>query len=128
MMILRVDKRDIDRDFGQAFCRLQSAETRAGDHDPRSLTVAAHFASGHYPARPTLTNSSAASLRTTCVGAVSTAYGDDRSDNQHANFAHNLEHQFGAFSHRSGRQIYQISAPRYFVPARDQVSGRQLSA
>jgi hypothetical protein len=52
MMVLRVDERYVDGGFGQAFRRLQSAETRAGDHHPRSLVAALHFTSGC----PTLTD------------------------------------------------------------------------
>src|ERR1700733_9598044 len=89
------------------------------------------LASGCHAARPTLTDRFAAVSRLTgsaCVGTLSAAYGEHRSDNQHANFAYHLEYQFGPVSHRSGRQVRQSGAPRYPVPARDQVSGRQLSA
>src|ERR1700744_3240725 len=89
------------------------------------------LASGCHAAHATLTDRCAARSWLTgsaCAGALSAAYGEHRSDNQHANFAYHLEYQFGAGSHRSGRQVYQSGAPRHLVPAGDQVSERQLSA
>ena len=130
MMVLRVDERHVDGGFGQAFCRLS---IRRNPHRRSPPAVADCRCCISPPASPSPNTNEQLRRRLrafshACVGAPYTAYGDDRSDNQHANHGHHLEHQFGAFSHRSGRQIYQIGAPRYLVPAGDQVSGRQLSA